>query len=320
MIYTMNLAWLDEEFARFGSEENLRRYMRRFGLSGIEYLSYGETMPRYSKDLIRGVHLHIPEAWMDLWYQNEAGLISEYVTLENAYAYYGKDSRQGMIRDLRAQLLFAEAAEAEYVVLHVTEIKLKEVASWDFAYTDEAVIRAAAELVNAAIEGIETQLHMQFLFENLWWPGLKLTDPAMTSLLIELVHYDKKGLMLDTGHLLHTNPELKDEKEGLAYIHQCLDKHGDLLSYIKGVHLNQSITGEVMKSLHAMDFLWAETYEEQYSQIMEYIFQIDQHKPYVCEGVKALLERIQPEYVTLEFISRSQEEHEAMMTEQMKWL
>ena len=52
-----------------------------------------------------------------------------------------------------------------------------------------------------------------FLMENLWWPGLTMTRPEMTKRLLSQVHYQKKGIMLDTGHLMHMNLELKTQDE-----------------------------------------------------------------------------------------------------------
>ena len=53
--------------------------------------------------------------------------------------------------------------------------------------------------------------------------------------------------MLDTGHFLHTNLDLKTQEEGVDYLNQMLDAHGDLVSYIKGIHLQQSLTGDYVK-------------------------------------------------------------------------
>ena len=33
------------------------------------------------------------------------------------------------------------------------------------------------------------------------------------------------------------------------------------------------------------------------------MFRIDQHKPFTCPGLRALIERVGPEYLTFEFIS-----------------
>lgn len=81
--------------------------------------------------------------------------------------------------------------------------------------------------------------------ENLWWPGFTFTSPQMTQKLMDGIHYEKKGIMLDTGHLLHTNLDLRNQREGIAYIQKQLEEHGELCSWIKGIHLNQSLTGKL---------------------------------------------------------------------------
>ena len=49
--------------------------------------------------------------------------------------------------------------------------------------------------------------------------------------------------MLDTGHLIHTNTDIKTQQDAVDYINTVLDKHDELSSYIKGIHLNQSLSG-----------------------------------------------------------------------------
>ena len=84
----------------------------------------------------------------------------------------------------------------------------------------------------------------EFLMENQWWPGFTMTDPDQTAYLLDAVRYPRKGIMLDTGHLLNTNPDLHSEGEGVAYIHSILDAHGDLCRYIRGFHFNLSLSGD----------------------------------------------------------------------------
>ena len=97
--------------------------------------------------------------------------------------------------------------------------------------------------------------------ENLWWPGLNFRRPEMTYLLLESIHYQKKGLMLDTGHFLLTHPHI--------------------------------LSDDPM---------------EQMNQLFTHIFAIDKHQPFTAPGVRELVERIQPEYVTPEYITESREQ------------
>jgi len=144
--------------------------------------------------------------------------------------------------------------------------------------------------------------------ENLWWPGLNFRRPEMTYLLLESIHYQKKGLMLDTGHFLHTNLDLKTQEEGVDYLNQMLDAHGDLVSYIKGIHLQQSLTGDYVKEWLSTRHELPEDPSERFCKVYEHIFKIDKHEPFTAEGVPAMVQRIQPLYVTYEYITRSREE------------
>ena len=92
-------------------------------------------------------------------------------------------------------------------------------------------------------------MNLIFLMENLWWPGLTLTRPEITRRLLDKIHYPKKGIMLDTGHLMHTNLELAAQEEAVDYILDMVRAHSDMIPYMKGIHLNQSLTGQYVKDL-----------------------------------------------------------------------
>ena len=76
-------------------------------------------------------------------------------------------------------------------------------------------------MINVLFKGAEDGPDL--LLENLWWPGLTMTDPALTGRLLDRVEYPKKGLMLDTGHLMNANRNLAGQREGVDYIHRMLD-------------------------------------------------------------------------------------------------
>lgn len=145
--------------------------------------------------------------------------------------------------------------------------------------------------------------------ENLWWPGLTFENPEDARALLKQVHYEKKGFMLDTGHYLHTNLDLHDQDAAVACLHQMLDNHKDLIPYIKGIHLQESLTGEYVKQwLADAPHELPEDPAESFRVVYEHIFQLDRHEPFTAAGVKGLVERIDPLYVTYEYITRSREE------------
>jgi hypothetical protein len=154
------------------------------------------------------------------------------------------------------------------------------------------------------------------LLENLWYAGLSFTDPAMTARLLERVKYPKTGLMLDTGHLLHTRTDIGTQEDGVRYIERMLDIHKDMLRSIRGVHLHQSLTGAIIRETQAHPPLLAPTYPERSEQLFRYVFAVDRHEPFTCEGVKELIGRIAPDYLTFELISEDLSEHRALLKAQ----
>lgn len=57
-----------------------------------------------------------------------------------------------------------------------------------------------------------------------------------TRTLLEQVKYPRKGIMLDIGHLLHTNTALRTEEDAVKYLREVLGRYEDL-SIILGVPL-----------------------------------------------------------------------------------
>ena len=165
---------------------------------------------------------------------------------------------------------------------------------------------AFRHFINELLDG--QKYDFWFLMENLWWPGLTFLHPEDTRTLLDQVHYKKKGFMLDTGHFLHTNLDLQTQEEGVAYLHAMLDQHRDMISYIKGIHLQQSLTGDYVKQWLQEPHEMPKDPAEQFCWIYEHIFRIDKHEPFTATGVRELVERIDPLYVTYEYITRSREE------------
>lgn len=287
----INFTTTEDDTCRFKKSSYLRRFYEYFDCDGLEVMPFSipcgyDMLPPFrcpivEPDMVIGVHLNCPGDWMER-------------------------DKEGLIKCYRRDLEYARQMNAEYVVFHVTQVSDKEVFTYQMQHTDEEVILAAASLVNELL--LSQDYRFYFLMENLWWPGLNFLNPDMTSLLLESVRYEKKGLMLDTGHFLHTNLALTSQAEAVSYLNKMLDAHEELLPHIKGVHLHQSLTGSFVKNAlrHPPSFL---NNPEMLACLMySRIFAIDQHLPFTDPGVKTLLERIDPQYLTYEYITRSRQE------------
>lgn len=284
----MNFTTSSEDTIRYSSAEELKQFYEEFGCAGLELMPMEDNCPLIRPEMVVGIHTRSIADWMNL-------------------------DRCFLIEHYRKDLEFARQMNAEYVVFHITQVSNEESFTYRMQHTDEEVIDAICDLINELLDGQGYSFH--FLMENLWWPGLNFLRPSITKRLLDGVHYEKKGLMLDTGHYLHTNHKLRTQKEALDYLNTMLDAHEEFLPYIKGIHLQQSLTGEYVEE-------WLKTPHEldpdpsvSFGQVFTHIFAIDLHKPFTEPGVKEMVERVDPEYVTYEYITSDKEQHAQYLRE-----
>ena len=314
----MNITTHDYDLSRFTDHRDLERYYKNLNLDGLEVMQSGDDKDKLilPGDVI-GVHLKYFTCWMDLWIDNKTRLLAEYDHWRTCEQVFGGKTKQALLDAFQKNLEFATAYNPEYLVFHISECTIAESMKRKFYYSDKRVIDAAIELINQIVPYIKGTPYL--LFENLWYPGLTMLRPKMTYRLLEGVNYPKKGVMLDIGHLLHTNRELRSLDEGADYVLGVLDQYEDL-SFIKGVHLHQTLSGEYAEYQRKTWKSEGETYQQRQWNVMSHIYEIDSHKPFAHHRVKELIEKISPEYLVLEQISRSREEHEQNLREQLSFL
>jgi len=313
-----NLTTSADDLGRFASREEMLRLMD--GFDGVELMVCGDDARKIvPRERVFGIHMASFPFWLDFWRGNERALIDEFGSLDECERYYGGSTREALLERFRVDLLNADRYHAEYVVFHVSEASIGESFTGDYRRTDENVIDAACELLNALFGGQPAD-GPALLLENLWQPGLTFTRPEMTQRLLDGVRYPNKGFVLDTGHLFHTNESIQTQSEGLAYINRMLDRHGALCEHIRGMHLHQSVTGAYCRAVREHPPALADTYEGRSRQMFEHAFKVDLHRPFTCPGVGALIHRIGPEYLTLEFITENIAQHRAYLREQRQVL
>lgn len=309
-----NITTSEDDLQRFETSKDLETLMD--GFDGLELMYFGKDEKKIiSKDRVVGLHMHFFPFWLDFWKGNEKRLRKEFDHRTNWENYYGGSTKEAMLQRYKKDLEYAHQYDVEYVVFHVSEATIEESFTWKYHYTDEEVVDAAAEVINEIFS--EEDGNIMVLLENLWQPGLNLMRPEITKRLLDKITYANIGIMLDTGHLLHTNTGLRKQEEGIGYIHQILDEHGDLCRFIRGVHLNQSLTGEYCENIRKNPPKMAASYEERYMQMFFHAFAVDEHKPFTGAGIKELVERISPEFLTFEFITSDSKQHRQYLKEQL---
>ena len=307
MIQTFNFTNMDEELERFRDGEDMRSFAKDHGCDGIELQMIQDPAGSFLEEgLIQGVHLSFWNSWMDLWKGNLQAVLEEFGDLQTVQEYFGGTDWKALLHKIKKELDTAQRLGAKYVVFHVSEVTILQSYTRIYSYSDEEVVDAACEFINCLLD--DQNYTFDFLVENLWWPGFDFTRPEITGRLLDGIHYENKGIMLDTGHLMNTNTSLRSQCEAVEYIYQCLEKNKSYLSYIKGVHLNASLSGEyVEQSLKEPDPPTG-NYWERWGKIYHHVFRMDQHRPFTDAGVHKLIEYITPKYITHELISISRKE------------
>lgn len=319
MIRLMNMTdyrW-DEE--RFPNGQSVAEFLQKQDLDALELMHLPGGEPSFfQRENVRGLHLRNWYDWVDLWKGNMENLMREYGTMDQIREIYGGLGREQILKPLQADLELARRFHVSYVVFHVCDVKNTEFFTNCVLHTDEEVVDAAAELINELLDG--KSFEFEFLMENLWWPGLTMTRPEITERLLAQVHYPRKGIMLDTGHLMHTNLDLSTEEEAIDYVLEQIGKHGKMVSYIRGMHLNQSLTGSYVKEFLSRKDEMPASCKERDAVCYEHVFRIDPHLPFTSPRAWELVEAVQPEYLTYEFISKSREELEEKIRRQNRTL
>lgn len=312
----MNITTYEDDLDRYLDRADLEAFYRSFGLNGLELME-GPPDRRglLTPENVIGAHLRSDSAWMDFWLGDLDRLTAEFGSPEAAYAQFGGDTRQALVEKFQSNLNFFIPYQPEYLVFHVSDCTMAESMLRNYHYTSAQVIDAAAQLVNR----LDIPGQPWLLFENLWYPGLNMLEPELIPRLLEQVRYSKTGVMLDVGHLLHTNPDLKTDDQAVDYIHQVLDRYDDL-SFIHGIHLHESLSGPIIRRCMERWQPTEGTYQQRMWEVMGHIFEIDTHQPFRSPRIREILDRIHPDYLVWEQISATRADHARTLSQQQSVL
>ncbi|WP_378952710.1 sugar phosphate isomerase/epimerase family protein [Pelosinus sp. sgz500959] len=282
--------------------ECLQTFLNHHHIDGLEMM-FCAPWDRFvhKKEWVQGVHLRFWPTWLDFWRGDNQELLKQFGSNEGIIACYGGLTRSDWLNIYRENIRTAVKASAKYMVFHVCHARVPEFFSGNFSSSDSEVIEATIELVNELADEIPTDIAL--LFENLWWPGLTLKNPTLAARLLNGVKHPNVGIMLDTGHLMNTNQELKTESEGIDYILTVLHDLGEYRSYVRGIHLHKSLSGE-----YAKESQLRKTEKFSITEIMNHVLQIDQHQPFATSEVQRLINYIKPDFLVHEFMYSTIEE------------
>lgn len=305
MLELVNLSnyGMDTEQLIGNKKENLEKFLKENQLDGIEMMfcqPWEKTL--HEEKFIQGVHLNFWPSWLDFWRGDLKSVEDQFGSREAIVQCYGGLTRKDWVKRYQENIAVAKQTNAKYFVFHVSHARTSEVFDWSFHASSEEVIDATIELVNELV--LEIPEDTMVLFENLWWPGLTLLDKQLVAKLIDNVKHNNVGIMLDTGHLMNTNQQLKSQEEAVDYVINIVENLGEYRKFIKGVHLHHSLSGEYVLNSIKKTIRTKPTSGE----IMEHILKIDEHLPFTTSKVKRIIEYIQPEFLVHEFMQSTRED------------
>ena len=288
-----------------GDPSHLAAFLQQGGISGIELMITGYGAPAFfPTETIHGVHLRFWPNWLDFWLGNEEELHKEFGSRENVAAVFG-ENRAAWLALWRENMRAAARVGARYVVFHVANARSWEMKRRHFTYGSAQVIDAAAEVVNAISDVLPEECLL--LYENLWWPGLTLTEPELAARLLERTRHERTGFVLDTGHMMNTNTSLTNEDEAVRYILRKVENLGSLRERIFAMHLHRSLSGDFVQRSMAeaqKEEMRTLSFEEGY----RYVSEVDRHEPFQTDAVRRLVEEVAPDFLVHEFLISSMEE------------
>jgi len=216
----------------------------------------------------------------------------------------------------KKELEIAKTLEVKYIVFHACNIKIIESLTYNFKYSDMEVLKNVVDILNEIFEG--GNYNFKLLLENLWWSGLRLTNKEEIEYLLKNINYKNTGFILDTGHMINNNPEIKNSKEAVKYIKKNLENIGEYKKYILGMHLNYSLSGSYVKKTIEKNRKLNLDIHECMKTIYEHINNIDYHDPFEDKEIINVINSLPIEYLVFELIGNTKEELEDKIQRQWK--
>lgn len=297
-------------------EKSWEKYSKKYGIDYFELIKYSDIDNSSLKKKIKGYHLRFFPTWLDLYFYSKEELLLRLGEEKNIRSLCGGITKDEMLEYYKKELERAKELEVEYVVLHACNIDIFEGMTYNFRFSDMEILEKVVEFVNEIFDN--EKYNFTLLLENLWWPGLKLTSYLEADYLIKNIKYKNTGFMLDTGHMLNTNLELKNSDEGVDYILENLENLKEYKNYIYGVHLNLSLSGEYVKRSIELNKERRLNLKEVLNEIYFHVEKIDYHFPFDNMRIKEVLKELPLKYLVYEFIARDEISVERAIEKQEK--
>ncbi len=267
---------------------------------GLELLTgYFEAYPKDFPDTV-SVHLPYVVDWYSVW-SGRYRIPDDYPDDHVPFFSYGRD-RDSIIVAVRKCIECAAPFDPAYGIIHAGSANIKELFSERYSDTDHEVLKAFAEIVNQAVSSFPGgEPPFRLMFENQWWPGLRMLDGKNYETLRDLIEFDNWGLCLDTGHLLVTTQESKDELQAIDLLTDIFSGYPkEMIDAIGVIHLHVNTSAGYIKGYKAPEGIYDKSLSEILNVGYSFVPGMDQHRPFTTTGVKRITDILRPDFVTHE--------------------
>ena len=273
-----------------------RELLNGMRCDGLEMLTSYEHPPESHLPFSSSVHLPYATDWIAAW-KGKPYDMDDYQSL---YYMYGR-SPEEVVGNISKAIDLASDFSPPYGIMHLGDGSVPHLHCHEQPYTDDCVITEFAEVMNrvaASMPGGEPPFRI--LFENLWWPGLRMTDGKGFRLLDRKIEFSNWGLCIDTGHLMSCFPRIYTEQDGIDTLADVFSGYDqDIVDKVETVHFHYSASGEYRETFEDVT-PGDKPIKEFIIGMYPHISKIDQHMPFSDPRCKELLDILQPEYVTHE--------------------
>ena len=297
-------------------EKDMQYFSEKYGFDAFELIKFFDGDNSSLKKYIKGYHMRFFPSWMELYLEDFNSLYDELKDEKYFKSLCGGHSKKELIEYYKRELKIAKELEVEYLVFHACNVKVTEAMTYDFKYSDKEVLDAVISIINEIFE--DGEYDFKLLFENLWWSGLRLTNKEEVEYLLNGVKYKNVGFILDTGHMINNNRDIKNSKEGIEYIKKNIEKIGEYKNLIYGMHLNYSLSGEYVNRAIKENKEKNLSIEEIMNNVYQHVGSIDYHDPFEDKEILDVINSLPIKYLVFELIGDTREELEDKIQRQWK--
>ncbi|MCL1905014.1 MAG: hypothetical protein FWG19_02690, partial [Methanomassiliicoccaceae archaeon] len=208
-------------------------------------------------------------------------------------------------------IMNASSADPGYGVLHASNTRMDEIMGFVHRDGDREILHALAELLNNVAEQFPGgEPPFKILLENLWWPGLTMTDDSGFVILEKELQFGNWGLCLDTGHLMNRLGNCREERKSIDDLLKIMKGYPRrMIDRIETVHLHMSLSADYQERCKKNPSAYGSVGDaDLMSKAYEHICKIDEHRPFNDRTCTKIIDLLRPEHVTYEISARTPEE------------